>query len=315
MGASGMLIGQLFGALLLFVVALVIVIRLQAWSFSASQVRAALRFGLPLLPHTFASWALRLSDRWLIGLLIGLPVLQAQAAIGVYSFGYQIGYMVSIIVISFNAAWSPYFFRVGQTARGPALFREVTTLATAGLLVLAVGLSVLSSEVVLTLAGRSYAAAIEILPVVAFASVFQGLYTLMVTVVFLMKRTGRLALLTISSAILNVALNVVLIPRIGIMGAAWSTLAGYAFFAAGTWLYGSSIYPLRLDLPRLGVIGALALAAVVVSRQLTIEDEPLLQGSLHLLIGLVYAAVVGILVLRPLASLRTLTSQPSAGVA
>jgi hypothetical protein len=54
---------------------------------------------------------------------------------------------------------------------------------------------------------------------------------------------------------------------------------------------------------------------VVVSRQLTIEDEPLLQGSLHLLIGLVYAAVVGILVLRPLASLRTLTSQPSAGVA
>jgi hypothetical protein len=59
----------------------------------------------------------------------------------------------------------------------------------------------------------------------------------------------------------------------------------------------------------------LALAAVVVSRQLTIEDEPLLQGSLHLLIGLVYAAVVGILVLRPLASLRTLTSQPSAGVA
>src|SRR5207249_1710635 len=112
------------------------------------------------------------------------------------------------------------------TSRGPALFRQVTTLATAGLLVLAVGLSVLSPEVVLILAGPQYGAATQVLPVIAFASVFQGLYTLLVTVVFLMKRTARLALLTISSAILNIGLNLVLIPRIGIMGAAWSTLAG-----------------------------------------------------------------------------------------
>ena len=307
LGAAGMLLGQLLGALAIFAIAIVIVSRLGPWAFSRSSLVAALRFGLPIMPHAIAGWALRLSDRWLIGLLIGLPVLQAQAAIGVYSFGYQIGFVVSIIVTSFNAAWSPYFFRVGHEASGPRLFREITTLVIAGLLVIAVGLAVLSPEIVTILANARYAEAVDVLPVIAFASVFQGLYTMLVTVVFLTKRTSQLALLTLASALLNLGLNVFLIPRLGIIGAAWSTLAAYAFFAIGTGVYGGRTYPIRLDLPRLALLTASCLMAVVVGRLTTVAGDIVAQGFLHLIIAACFAAIAAAIAFRPLLSLRGLT--------
>jgi O-antigen/teichoic acid export membrane protein len=312
MGPVGVLLGQLVGTLVPFVLTVVIVRRLGGWTFSRSSLAAALRFGLPLVPHSLAAWALRLSDRWLIGLLIGLPVLAAQAAIGVYSFGYQIGYVITIIVVSFNSAWSPYFYRVGQEPYGPRLFRQITTLVMAGLLAMAVGLAALAPEVVTVMAGSRYAQSVDVLRVVAFASVLQGLYTMLVTVVFLTKRTRRLAILTVSSAILNVGLNLVLIPRIGIMGAAWSTIAAYAFFAAATWWYARRWYPLHLDYARLAALAALAAVAMVLATLTVLPADPVLQGALHFGIGAAFALAAAAIGLRPLLSLRGLTAPHAA---
>ena len=308
LGASGVLLGQLVGALVVFVVALLLVQRMGGWAFSRSSLASALRFGLPLVPHSLSAWALRLSDRWLIGLLIGLPVLAAQASIGVYSFGYQIGYVISIIVVSFNSAWSPYFFRVGEAPYAPRLNQQITTLVIAGLLTLAVGLSAMAPEVVNVMAGSRYAGAVDVIRVVAFASVLQGLYTMLVTVVFLSKRTGRLALLTFSSAALNVVLNLVLIPRIGIMGAAWSTLAAYAFFASATWWYARRMYPVRLDAARLGGLGGLAMVVSLLAPLVTVAGSPMVQGLAHLAIGAGFAVVAAAVAYQPLMSLRGLTA-------
>ena len=313
LGASGVLLGQLVGAFVVFVVAVALIQRMGGWTFSRSSLAAALRFGLPLVPHSLSAWALRLSDRWLIGLLIGLPVLAAQASIGVYSFGYQIGYVISIIVVSFNSAWSPYFFRVGDSAYGPRLNQQITTLVVAGLLTLAVGLAALAPEVVAVMAGSRYAGAVDVIRVVAFASVLQGLYTMLVTVVFLSKRTGRLALLTLSSALLNVALNLVLIPSLGIMGAAWSTLAAYAFFAAATWWYARRFYALRLDVVRLGGLGALAAAVAIAVPRVVMPGNPVLQGLAHLAIGGAFAVIAAAVAYQPLMSLRGLTG-PAGGL-
>ncbi len=315
LGAVGLLLGQLVGALVVFVIALVLVSHIGSWSIEREPLVASLRFGLPLVPHSLASWALRLSDRWMIGILIGLPVLQARAAIGVYSFGYQIGYIVAIVIASFNAAWSPYFFRIGESPIGPRLFRHITTLVMAGLMAMAAGLAVLAPEAVATLSGSRYEEATNVIRVVAFASAAQGLYTMLVTVVFLTKNTGRLALLTTAAAIANVGMNLLLIPRLGIIGAAWSTLAAYALFALMTGIYARARYPLELDLPRLVVLGSVALGTVAVGSAVTLPVQPVIQGVLHLAIGIVGAGVCGAVAFRPLMDLRGITMQLAAASA
>ena len=307
LGVAGVLIGQLIGAVLIFGVAIGILKSLGAWSFSRTVLGSALRFGLPLVPHALSNWVLRLSDRWLIALLIGLPVVQVQAAIGVYSFGYQIASVISIIVISFNFAWSPYFFRIGDRPSAPILYRHITTLVIAGLLTLAVGLCALAPEIVNVVATSRYAKAVDVIRVVAFASVFQGQYTMLVTLIFFRKRTGRLALLTLGAGTMNFLLNFVLIPRFGIMGAAWSTLIAYGAWAIATTWFALRLYPIRLDLIRSLVLATAALAAVWLAAQVSLPDAPLAQGLAHLAIGAVYAAFAVLVAVRPLGAIRSLT--------
>jgi O-antigen/teichoic acid export membrane protein len=264
-GASGMLIGQLAGAVFGLVVTIVLVARIAGFRYDRSVIGPALRFGLPLTPHAASAWALRLADRWLIGLLIGLPAAAALSALGAYSLGYQLGYVITVLVSSFNAAWSPWFFRIGDRPEAPTLFAGMTTLVVAGLLVVGVGSSALAPQVIAVIARPEYAAAAGVLPIVAMASVLYGLYTMLSTVVFYAKATGRLAFITVSAAVLNVIANVILIPRIGIQGAAWATFVAYGFFALATWRYAASVYTVRLDLVRLGALAVAALAALVLA--------------------------------------------------
>jgi O-antigen/teichoic acid export membrane protein len=307
LGVAGILVGQLVGALLTFGVAIGILMSLGAWSFSRSVLTAALRYGLPLVPHALSNWVLRLSDRWLIALLIGLPVVQVQAAIGVYSFGYQVASVISIIVVSFNFAWSPYFFRIGERPSAPVLYRHVATLVIAGLLAIAVGLSALAPEIVNVVATSRYAQAVDVIRVVAFASVFQGQYTMLVTVIFFRKRTGRLAMLTLGAGITNFLLNILLIPRIGIMGAAWSTLIAYGAWALATTWFALRLYPIRLDATRSIVLASVAVAVVWLAAQVSLPDAPAVQALVHLAIGVTYAAFAVLVAARPLMALRGLT--------
>ena len=307
LGVVGVLIGQLIGGVLIFGVAIGIMLSLGAWTFSRTVLGSALRFGLPLVPHAVSNWVLRLSDRWLIALLIGLPVVQVQAAIGVYSFGYQIASIISIIVISFNFAWSPYFFRIGDRPSAPILYRQITTVVIAGLLALAVGLSALAPEIVNVVATSRYAQAVDVIRVVAFASVFQGQYTMLVTLIFFRKRTGRLAMLTLGAGIVNFLLNFLLIPRIGIMGAAWSTLIAYGAWAMATTWFAVRLYPIRLDWVRSLLLAASALAVVWLAAQVSLSDAPLAQGLIHLAIGAGYAAFATLVAVRPLRAITALT--------
>jgi O-antigen/teichoic acid export membrane protein len=303
LGATGVLTGQLIGSTAVAIVALAIVARLGTWTIDLNALRPALRLGLPLLPHAISGWALRLADRWLIVAFIGLPALDARAQVGVYSLGYQLGFIVSIVLQSFNSAWSPYFYRSGSADEGPRLHGAMTTLVIGGLLVLAVGVSTLAPEIVAIAARPDYNQAADVVPVIAFAYAIQGLYVMFVAAAFLMKRTERLAPITFGAAILNVALNVVLVPAFGIMGAAWATLGAYLFFAGATYLLGRRLYPLRVDAWTLAFLAAGAIAVVLVSRVLPGPSPA--AGAFHLLLAVGYAGVVAFVCRGPMSRLRS----------
>jgi O-antigen/teichoic acid export membrane protein len=304
LGTEGALLGQLGGVAWLFVVTLWIVHRQGPWTFDAAALRSALRLGTPLVPHSVAAWALRMSDRWLLGVLLTLPALASLEAIGAYSLGYQIGYAVTILVVSFNAAWSPYFFRVGNLPSGPAMYRSMVTIVIAGLLAVAVAMAALAPEIIQIMATPRYAAAADVLPIIAFASVIQGLYTMLVSVVFLMKRTGRLAILTVLAAAANVGANVVLVPPLGIVGAAWATIIGYTLLAAGTYLVARSSYPLHLEIGWLVGLGVAALAAVATAVLVGEASDGVAQGVGHVAVALLFGTLAAGVILRGLTRLR-----------
>ncbi len=317
LGAAGALLGQLAGGLFGVLVTAWILGHMHHAAIDRPMIREALAFGLPLVPHGISGWILNVSDRWLLGLLLATTAVVAQASIGVYSLGYQLGQVVSLIALSFNAAWGPFFYAHGESEAGPGILREMTTVVGGLLGLLAMALAIGAPELTHLLAPASWGAArieaADVLRVVAAGSFVYSLYFMVVSAVFLTRRTTYLPLLTITAGATNVILNLILIPRVGVMGAAWSTLVGYLILAVGTALYARRGYPLRVDLARLLVLAGMGAALVVLARVALPATPTLGAFGLHALAVLAFAGVTALVLRAPVRRLRVLVRRASAG--
>ena len=197
LGAVGSLVGQLAGAVVMAASALAILWRQRPWRFSRNLARRALDFGLPLLPHSLAGWLLSVSDRWLLGILLGVAVADALAAVGVYSLGYQLGYAVGLVAISFNAAWLPFLYRVGDGPGGPGILRESTTVAVGGFSALAAAIAILAPDLIGVIAPSEWAPAADVTAVVAFASAANAAGLMFASGIYLARATRVMPLLTL----------------------------------------------------------------------------------------------------------------------
>jgi len=310
LGAVGGLLGQLATGIAVVLVTIAILARFRRPVFDRGLAREGLAYGIPLVPHGMAAWVLSLSDRWLIGLFIGVPALQAQAAVGIYSFGYVIAQVVSLVAMSFNAAWVPFFFARGEGPRGPRILTEMTTLSIAALGLLSIGIAALAPEVTRFLAvdrwGDQALVAADVMQLVAVAFLAHGLYFMVVSVVFLQRRTAGLPLITLAAGVVNVGANALLIPRLGIIGAAWSTLAGYLVLAGVTWWYARADYALRLDVVRLAILATGVVGLVLAGRLVTPSDGLALSTSVHAATIIAYGMLAWLVVRAPVARLRRL---------
>ncbi|HLE58075.1 MAG TPA: polysaccharide biosynthesis C-terminal domain-containing protein [Candidatus Limnocylindria bacterium] len=314
MDVTGALLGQLASAVFVAGFSAVALLRLRGGGPEWRLARAGLAFGVPLVPHGLAGWAMNLSDRWLIGLLIGLPALAAQAAVGVYSFGYLVGQVAGIAAISFNAAWTPTFFQRGEGPAGPRLLREMTTLSLGGLSLIVAGIALLGPVAAGQLArgvwGAQALAMADVSAIVAFSALPYGLYFMLVGTLFLRKQTRGLPLLTMAAAATGIGANLVLIPTYGIVGAAWATLGSYAVLAGLTWWLAARGYRIHLDLRRLGLILLATVAALVAARVLATPSLTVqLVRGMALLAAL--AGVNALLLRGPVGSLRGLLAAGS----
>jgi len=305
-GVVGALAGQLAGGIFVVAVSAVMLLRAGGPAIDPALARGALNFGLPLVPHALAGWALNVSDRWLLSFLLPLPAAAARSAIGVYSLGYQLSYAIDLLAQSFNAAWVPFFYRYGATPQGPGILREMTTLTMAAFSAIAAILAVNGTLVVTVIASPDFAEAADLIPILAPAFVAHVFYISVVTVIFHERRTRILPLITAAAAGVNVLTNIVLIPRLGIVGAAWATLVAFLFMAVVTTIAAGRVYRLELDWLRLVALFAVVIAASIFA--LASGDELDLQRvvvdiGVSTLVALVALAIA----LAPAGSLRALT--------
>jgi O-antigen/teichoic acid export membrane protein len=262
LGAVGSLLGQLAGGLVPVLAAIGIAWRVRPWSIDAGIARRALAFGLPLLPHTLAGWLLSVSDRWLLGLLLAVGPVATLATIGVYSVGYQIGYAVGLVAVSFQAAWLPYLY-AATGERQATLLGSGTTVVAAGMAGLAGAIAVLATDLVAAVAPPDWAPAADVTRIVAIASLANALSLLFAAALYVARRTRAVPIVTLGAAAVNLVANAVLIPRMGMLGAAWATIAAYGVLAIGTLVASRWRAAARFEIGSITLATALAAGAAL----------------------------------------------------
>jgi O-antigen/teichoic acid export membrane protein len=259
---EGVFFAGLVGNLLAAVYGLMVVWDGLSGSLSWPKLKPMLTYGLPLVPATLAAWALALVDR------IILSRLGSLSQVGDYAIANRLASLLLIGVTAFLFALTPFLFSIysedpdqEKAARSRATTYLTVILALAGLV-----LTLFARELIAVVApafDQSYKAVGPLM----LGAIGYGLVSVLTTGFSLARKTGRLALLAVGAAALNIGLNFALIPPWGIVGSAVATALGYGALAVAYYFVAQRVYhtpyELRKLLVTLGLATTLGILGVV----------------------------------------------------
>lgn len=217
---------------------------------------AMLRYSIPLIPATIFWWITSVSDRYMVAYFLGTD------ANGLYAVACKIPTVLTLLSTIFMEAWQ---FSAIQEATGnrEVHIRFYTQVWSAFLAVMVMACSViivLCRLEIRMLSTQQYYEAWKYIPTLSMAMVFSAFSSFMGSV-YVVTEKSRLSLWTaLWSALANIFLNFLLIPRIGIQGAAIATLASYVLCFAIRAVTSRRLIPFTLFTPRL--IGSGLLLAI-----------------------------------------------------
>jgi O-antigen/teichoic acid export membrane protein len=238
--------------------------------FSRAVLRDALTFGLPRVPHAAAQQIMAVGDKPILKLFTSFQ------EIGIYSMAVSFGLTQKLFLSAFESAWAPFYYAALREPDAPRVFRVVTTYGVAVLALLTAGLSSVGLDLAKAMTHGFFLAPDDprwqaFGSVITWTSVgvlLQGVYLLTSIGLNITKRTEYYPIATAVAAGTNIALNFLLIPRYGIVGAAWANGAAYATQAALGFVFSQRFYPIEYEWGRLARIAAIAIAAAAVARLL-----------------------------------------------
>jgi O-antigen/teichoic acid export membrane protein len=213
---------------------------LSFFSWNPSYIREALHFGVPLIPHVAGGFLLASVDRFVINDQLGL----AQA--GIYMVAVQISMSLALVFDSINKAYVPWLFeRLKRNIYEEK--KEIVRNTYIWYLIIIFGISLafwIGPLFVEIIAGKEYVEAGAVIGWLALGQGFSGMYLMVTNYIFYSKRTGLLSLVTLSSGLLNLALLFLLIPLLGLKGAAiaFSIAMGIRFLL--TWWVAQKRHPM-----------------------------------------------------------------------
>jgi O-antigen/teichoic acid export membrane protein len=249
-GVFGMMLADVVVSAVLLAGLLPVAGRPAAWRCSWRLARELLRYGSPRVPHALLRQTLGQADRFLLRLY--LPVTQ----VGVYGAGATVANTLSIFREAFRRAWMPLAFERMSDGDAPRLFARLATVAFGALAFCTLGLTLFAAPLIRWLTPPEYHGAVHIAPVLAAGVAIHALTVFLTTSLNISKQTGPLPWATGAGAFVTIAANVVLIPLLGMPGAALATVAGSVTLVAALAVAAQRHYPIPYELGRLARIAA-----------------------------------------------------------
>jgi O-antigen/teichoic acid export membrane protein len=208
--------------------------------------------------------------------------------IGVYTLGYQLGEMVSMLGTAINSAWSPFYYRMFQNHGEEAkiILAPIITYFMLVTSVVGLAIAVLAPEIIRLFSSPAYSNASLVAPWIVASSVIRVFTWITRQGIIYAKRTHWEPVLSLVGGSINIALNLLLLPRIGYIAAAWTTLIGFALIGILSLIVSQRIHPMIYEYKRLVTMIVVAIGVFLISQILPFSSMWLLTISKFVLISL-----------------------------
>lgn len=243
LGVPGAIVGTLVGESLGALIRLPLVWRALTPRFSRATLYPLLRFGVPFVPASIATWVFTGADRLVIGRY------SSDFELGAYGLAATMIGPFTVFTLAMGQAWIP---RIAALNSEDPYSAQVTTasaigFALAGLGSAAMAVGSVAPWLVRIVGGSEYMDGAVALPFLALGSAFAGTALFTATGLTLAKRTILVPVVTVAAAAVDIVLLLTLVPRFGLVGASISVAASYLVLAVGAYFFANRAFPLLVD--------------------------------------------------------------------
>ena len=254
-GIEAVFISNLISSAITFIFLLPVLKENIDLSFSRELVSELLRFSIPYIPAGIAANLVQIIDRPI------LKYLTDDKTVGIYQANYKLGIFMMLLVSMFEFAWRPFFLNNAKDPYAKNIFSKVLTLFVLISSFFFLIISVFIGDLVkidlpfgYNLIGKAYWAGLNIVPVVLFAYLLNGMYVNFMAGIYIEKKTKYLPLITGLGAVSNIIANFILIPKFSYMGAAVATLVSYLIMMLGIYYVSNKYYKISYEYKKIGLI-------------------------------------------------------------
>lgn len=276
-GIQGIFEANLIASVTTFILTIPTIVRKLRFTFKLDVLFACLAFGLPNVPNVLFVQIIELSDRKI------LEIFSTPTQMGIYSAGYKLGMFLAIAAMGFRLAWQPFFMQIKDEADAKRVFGRILSyylmIACWVFLVLTAFIEPLATFKIPGI-GRSFLApeywsGIAVFPVISLAHIFNGIYAVIVSGMYIKKKMHHLPWITGIAAIVNLGGNLLLVPIYGMWASAWLTVISYAIMAGLLFIVVQRFYPIPYQWVRILKLSALTAVLFAIGYVCRLNDSAL----------------------------------------
>ena len=263
----GVVKSSMITAAVLFLIILATVFKNLGVVFSKPILKSLLHFGLPMVPGAIAGWALTVSDRYLLNLYV------SPAEVGLYDIAYKFGMIISmVLVMPFRTAWLPFVFAIKNDENADKIYSVTLTYFFLAATLIYLLVSLFAKEIIILVSTPAYLPGAKAIPLVALAYIFYGVYYIVDIGVLLKVKTIYYTIIASIGAVVNIGLNIILIPKIGMMAAAINTAIAYFLILVLMYFISKKLYAVNYEIKRIVKIALTGSMVFIISTAISFES-------------------------------------------
>lgn len=242
-GWIGRVYSQLLVATVFFILSFFFMYRrhyLQAVFPKNNDIKDAISFGVPLIPHTTSFWLRQGLDRYIINACYN------STLVGLFSFSYNFANIIQIIGTAFNATNSVFIYKNLSDTDNSIEIKNRLRKQTKWMLIFYVGITFaicVASIIFIKFFFPKYLGSLEFIMPQCLGAMFQCIYLLFVNFLFYYKKTKKLMYITFTFSVLHAVLSL-LLTKYSIYYTAYIGLFSNFLIALSVYLYSRKIYKL-----------------------------------------------------------------------
>ena len=194
-----------------------------------------LAFSIPLVPSGISVFLSLYIDRLMIKNYLGLE------EVGIYGIACRISSIVGLVMAGIQSALTPLIYNHYKNADTPKQIADIFRIFILSALFIFMILSLFSPEIIRLMTTPEYYSADGIVMIMVPAVILSQMY-IFAPGIDISKKTYLIFIINFTGALFNIILNFILIPSLGIKGAALAKVAGYGCIFCAYLYFSQSLY-------------------------------------------------------------------------